>query len=87
MSYLKEKQKQLQPFIEKIIDEDARVLDDLNLLSGYVWQYEGALEDMELSEFIVGLLEKRFSSQLLIQKVFSKVKYDRRNKKNISHSL
>lgn len=87
MSYLKQKQKQLQPFIEKIIDEDSRVLDDLNLLSGYVWQYEGALEDMELSEFVVGLLDKRFSSQLLIQKVFNKVKYDRRNKKNIAHSL
>jgi hypothetical protein len=87
MSYLKQKQKQLQPFIEKIIDEDSRVLDDLNLLSGYVWQYEGALEDMELSEFVVGLLDKRFSSQLLIQKVFNKVKYDRRNKKNITDSL
>jgi hypothetical protein len=87
MSYLKQKQKQLQPFIEKIIAEDSRVLDDLNLLSGYVWQYEGALEDMELSEFVVGLLDKRFSSQLLIQKVFNKVKYDRRNKKNITDSL
>ena len=87
MSYLKVKEQQLYPFINKIIEEDSRVLDDLNLLSGYVWQFEGASEDMELAEFVAGLLDKRFSSQVLIYKIMNKVKHDRRNKKNITDSL
>ena len=62
-------------------------VNDINLLSGFVWEYQGATQEMELAEFIAGLLDKRFSTQIEIYKIINKVNNDRRNKKNITDSL
>lgn len=60
---------------------------DINLLCVYLWEYQGATQDMELAEFVAGLLDGRFTSQIEINKIYLKIKNGTRNKKNISHSL
>lgn len=75
MSYLKEKSKHLIPLIKKAFIENPDTVSDLNLLSGYVWKYEGAEESMEFEEFFVGLLEDKFSPQNIIARVQKMVKW------------
>ena len=55
--------------------ENPDTVSDLNLLSGYVWKYEGAEESMEFEEFFVGLLEDKFSPQNIIARVQKMVKW------------
>jgi hypothetical protein len=75
MSYLKQKTKHLVPLIKKAFEENPDCVNDLNLLSGYIWKYEGVNEEMEFEEFFVGLLENRFSPQNIIARVQKMVKY------------
>jgi hypothetical protein len=75
MSYLKEKSKHLVPLIKKAFNENPDSISDLNLLSGYIWRYEGATNDMDFEEFYVGLLENRFSPQNIIARVQKMVKW------------
>lgn len=63
------REENLTNFLAKIYTEDARVKSDFNMLCGYVWQFEGATQEMEFSEFIAGLMSERFSSQKQIFKI------------------
>jgi hypothetical protein len=76
MSYLKEKTKHLVPLIKKAFKENPDTISNLNLLSAYVWDYEGAKDSISFEEFVVGLLEDRFSPQNIIAKVQRMVKWE-----------
>ena len=74
MSSLKEKTKHLAPLIKKAFKENPETINNFNLLSGYIWDYEGAKDNMSFEEFFVGLLENRFTPQNIIAKVQRTVK-------------
>lgn len=75
MSYLKQKTKYLVPLINQAIKENSDCISSLNLLSGYIWKYEGANEEMSFEEFYVGLLENKFTPQNIIARVQKMVKF------------
>ena len=54
--------------VQKAFKENPETITDNNLLSVYIWKYQGAEEDMDLGEFLRGLLDGRFAKQDLITK-------------------
>lgn len=75
----------LKKILENIIEEEKT--DNIDIITTLVWQHQGATQDMELAEFISGILDKRFTNQIQINKTYLKIKYGRRNKKNISTGI
>lgn len=73
------KSKQLAPLIKKAFSENSETINNLDLLSGYVWRYEGVDENMTFEEFFVGLLDGRFSNQGIIFKCSKFVKSKKQN--------
>jgi hypothetical protein len=76
MSYLVSKSKQLVPLIKKAFSENLETTNNLDLLSGYIWKYEGVDETMTFEDFFVGLLDGRFSNQKTIAKIQKRVKWE-----------
>ena len=70
------KSKQLAPLIKKAFSENSETTNNLDLLSGYIWKYEGADDNMTFEEFFVGLLDGKFSNQKTIAKIQSRVKWE-----------
>lgn len=75
----------LKKILENIIEEEKT--DNIDIITTLVWQHQGATQDMELAEFISGILDKRFTNQIQINKTYLKIKHGRRNKKNISTGI
>jgi hypothetical protein len=73
------KSKQLASLIKKAFSENSETINNLDLLSGYIWKYEGADETMTFEEFFVGLLDGRFSNQGIIFKCLKFVKSKKQN--------
>jgi hypothetical protein len=76
------KSKQLVPLIKKAFSENSETINNLDLLSGYIWKYEGVDETMTFEEFFVGLLDGRFSNQGIIFKCLKFVKSKKQNDNN-----
>ena len=74
MTY-KQKIETLKPLIRKAFLENETTKTDLNLLSGYVWMYQGAQEELEFGEFFRGLLSGQFSPQNMIEKALKEIKW------------
>jgi hypothetical protein len=70
------KSKQLAPLIKKAFSENSETTNNLDLLSGYIWKYEGADDNMTFEEFFVGLLDGKFSNQKTIAKIQNRVKWE-----------
>lgn len=73
------KSKHLEALIRKAYQENEKTANNLDLLSGYVWRYEGVDENMTFEEFFVGLLDGRFSNQGIIFKCSKFVKSKKQN--------
>lgn len=73
------KSKQLAQLIKKAFIENPETINNLDLLSGYIWKYEGADETTTFEEFFVGLLDGRFSTQGIIFKCLKFVKSKKQN--------
>ena len=54
--------------IQKAYLENPETIANVNLLSVYIWKYQGADEDMDFGEFSRGFIEGRFAKQDLITK-------------------
>lgn len=76
MSYLVGKSKQLVPLIKQAFSENLETANNLDLLSGYIWKYEGVDETMTFEDFFVGLLSGRFSNQKTISQIQKRVKWE-----------
>ena len=74
MTY-KQKIETLKPLIRKAFLENETTKTDLNLLSGYVWMYQGAQEELEFGEFFRGLLSGQFSPQNMIEKALKEIRW------------
>lgn len=76
--------KSLTNQIKSAFKENPETMSDLNLLCAYIWKYEGANEETSFEEFIVGLLEKRFTPQIVIAKVSKTLKKTNKNEQLLS---
>jgi hypothetical protein len=76
MSFVVGKSKQLVELIKKAFSENLETANNLDLLSGYIWKYQGADETMTFEEFFVGLLDGRFSNQKTIAEIQKRVKWE-----------
>jgi hypothetical protein len=75
MTY-KQKIESLKPMITKAFKENELTKNDLNLLCGYVWMYQGAQEELEFGEFFRGLVSGQFSPQNMIEKARKIIKWE-----------
>jgi hypothetical protein len=66
----------LKPIITKAFKENELTKNDLNLLCGYVWMYQGAQEELEFGEFFRGLVSGQFSPQNMIEKARKIIKWE-----------
>lgn len=66
----------LKPMITKAFKENELTKNDLNLLCGYVWMYQGAQEELEFGEFFRGLVSGQFSPQNMIEKARKIIKWE-----------
>jgi len=66
----------LKPMITKAFKENEMTKNDLNLLCGYVWMYQGAQEELEFGEFFRGLVSGQFSPQNMIEKARKIIKWE-----------
>ena len=60
--------------IQKAYLENPETIANVNLLSVYIWKYQGADEDMDFGEFSRGFIDGRFAKQDLITKASKIVK-------------
>ena len=68
------KSKHLEVLIRKAYQENEKTANNLDLLCGYIWRYEGLSDETSFEEFFVGLLEGQFSNQIIISKVQKQIK-------------
>lgn len=68
------KSKHLEALIRKAYQENEKTANNLDLLCGYIWRYEGLSDETSFEEFFVGLLEGQFSNQIIISKVQKQIK-------------
>lgn len=68
------KSKHLEALIKKAHQENEKTNNNLDLLCGYIWRYEGLSDETTFEEFFVGLLEGQFSNQIIISKVQKQIK-------------
>lgn len=82
MDSIKKEIEILKPLIDKAFKENKKTINDVNLLSGYIWMYQGADDVLNFEEFFIGLLNGHFSSPFIIQKAMIIVKNEyTKNKK------
>jgi hypothetical protein len=75
MKNYREKIEILKPLIRKAFKENDLTKNDLNLLCGYIWMYQGAQEELEFGDFFRGLLSGQFSSASIIEKALKEIKW------------
>jgi hypothetical protein len=74
MTY-KQKIEAVKPLIMKAFMENEMTKNDLNLLCGYIWMYQGAQDELEFGEFFRGLLSGQFIAPNMIEKALKEIKW------------